>query len=83
MQPESKQVSTKSSFRGPLQKDYTIQDSIPITSTIWSPCGADLPINIKSQISLASTNKKANGLFTDDSIDGKVTFVTGVQWQKC
>jgi len=80
---ESKQVSTKSTFKGPISKDYTIQDNIPITSTIWSPCGADLPINIKSQISLATSSKTATGLLTDDSIDGKVTFVTGVQWQKC
>jgi len=80
---QSNQVSTKSTFKGPLTKDYTIQDSIPVTSTIWSPCGADLPINIKSQISLATSSKTATGLLTDDSIDGKVTFVAGIQWQKC
>jgi hypothetical protein len=80
---QSNQVSTKSTFKGPLSKDYTIEDNIGVTSVIWSPCGADLPINIKSQISLTSTNKAASGLLTDDSVDGKITWVTGVQWRKC
>ncbi|EHK97611.1 hypothetical protein M7I_6622 [Glarea lozoyensis 74030] len=57
---QSNQVSTKSVFKGPLTKDYTIQDNIPVTSTIWSQCGADLPINIKSQISLSTSSKTAS-----------------------
>ncbi|KAG9235544.1 hypothetical protein BJ875DRAFT_373994 [Amylocarpus encephaloides] len=80
---QSAQVSTKSSFKGPISKDYTITDTLNIASTIWSPCGADLPINIKSQISLSSTNKAGTGLLTTDSVDGKITWVTGIQWRRC
>ncbi|RDL35898.1 Uncharacterized protein BP5553_06510 [Venustampulla echinocandica] len=80
---QSAQVSTKSSFKGPFSNNYNIADNVPMASTVWSPCGADLPINIKSQISLASTKTTAKGLMTDDSIDGKITWVTGVSWRKC
>lgn len=77
------QVSTSTTFKGPTSGDYEISDTIPFTSTIFSPCGAALPLNINSQVRLTSSIAGATGLMTDDSIDGKITFVVGVQWQKC
>jgi len=79
----STQVSTSTTFKGPTSGDYEISDTIPFTSTIFSPCGAALPLNINSQVRLTSTVTSATGILTDDSIDGKITFVVGVQWQKC
>jgi len=79
----SAQAATSSTFKGPTDGDYEIADSIPFTSTIWSPCGAALPLNINSQVSLKSTVTTATGLMTEDSVDGKVTFQVGVQWQTC
>jgi len=79
----STQVSTSTTFTGPTSGDYEISDSIPFTSTIFSPCGAALPLNINSQVRLTSSVTTATGILTDDSIDGKITFVVGVQWQKC
>lgn len=79
----STQATTTSTFKGPMSGDYLISDKIPFTSTIWSPCGAALPLNVNSQVRLTSTNTKATGLMTQDSIDGKVTFIVGVQWQAC
>ncbi|KAF4629531.1 hypothetical protein G7Y89_g8617 [Cudoniella acicularis] len=40
---ESAQCSTKSTFTGPVTKDYTVEDDLTVASTVWSPCGADLP----------------------------------------
>lgn len=77
------QASISTNFKGPTNGDYAISDQIPFTSTIWSPCGAALPLNINSQVRLTSTKSGASGLLTQDSIDGKVTYVVGVQWQKC
>lgn len=79
----STQVSTSTTFTGPTSGDYEISDSIPFTSTIFSPCGAALPLNINSQVRLTSSVTTATGILTDDSIDGKITFVVGVQWQQC
>jgi len=79
----SSQAATSSTFKGPADADYEISDQIPFTSTIWSPCGASLPLNINSQVRLSSTSTTASGLMTEDSIDGKVTFQVGVQWQTC
>lgn len=79
----STQVTTSTTFKGPTSGDYEISDNIPFTSTIFSPCGAALPLNINSQVRLTSTVSTATGILTDDSIDGKITFKVGVQWQKC
>jgi len=79
----STQVTTSTTFKGPTSGDYEISDNIPFTSTIFSPCGAALPLNINSQVRLTSTVSSATGIITDDSIDGKITFKVGVQWQKC
>jgi hypothetical protein len=66
-----------------MSSDYLITDNVPFTSTVWSPCGTALPLNINSQVRLTSTSPSATGLLTDDSIDGHITYVVGIQWQKC
>ena len=80
---ETGQTKTSTSFYGPMSKDYAISDADDLTSTIWSPCGAPIALNIDSAVLLRSSVAGASGQITDDSIDGKITFVTGVQWQKC
>jgi hypothetical protein len=80
---ESGQVVTGTNFKGPRDGDYSITDSLPLTSTVWSPCGAQTALNINSQVRLTSTSSTATGLITDDSADGKIAFVVGVQWQQC
>ncbi|KAF4636572.1 hypothetical protein G7Y89_g1511 [Cudoniella acicularis] len=79
----STQASTQSTFKGPMSGDYAVSDKIPFSSTIWSPCGAALPLNINSQVRLTSTSTNGTGLITEDSIDGKITYIIGVQWQTC
>jgi hypothetical protein len=75
------QASTSTNFKGPTDGDYAVSDAIPFTSTIWSPCGAALPLNINTQVRL--TGSGGVGQLTQDSADGSVKFVVGVQWQKC
>lgn len=76
----STQASTSTSFKGPTDGDYSVSDSIPFSSTVWSPCGEALPLNINTQVRVLGSG---TGQLTQDSADGKVTFVVGVQWQKC
>jgi len=80
---QSAQVSAETDFKGPMSEDYDTTDTVPFSSVIWSPCGAALPLNINSQVRLTSTSTNDTGLLTDDSIDGKITFVVGLQWQTC
>jgi len=79
----TEQASTETRFTGPVSKDYLIHDEIPFTSTVWAPCGQPQALNINSQILLQSSKSGASGLLTTDSIDGKVTFILGLQWAVC
>jgi len=81
---EVQQASTQAIFNGPISKDYLIHDEIPFTSTVWAPCGVVQALNINSQVRLDNGGKRdLIGQITTDSIDGKVTFVVGLQWQAC
>ncbi|KAE8454279.1 hypothetical protein EG329_005204 [Mollisiaceae sp. DMI_Dod_QoI] len=80
---QSAQCSTGTNFKGPRSGDYAVTDSLPLTSTVWSPCGASSALNINSEVRLSSSNSGATGQITDDSTDGKIEFVVGVQWQQC
>jgi len=81
---QSAQVSTGVNFKGPTSSDYTTTDALPLTSTVWSPCGASTALNINSQVRLTQpAGATGTGQITDDSIDGKIAFVVGVQWQTC
>jgi len=80
----SQQASTSTTFTGPQDGDYLLTDTIPFDSVVWSPCGSDGALNINSQIVVSNSgNKQGQGELTTDSIDGKVTFQYGIQWQTC
>ncbi|KAF2221196.1 hypothetical protein BDZ85DRAFT_266442 [Elsinoe ampelina] len=80
---QSQQTSTQTDFYGPMSKDYLIHDEAEVTSTIWSPCGAQGLLNINSQVRLTSTDSKAKGVLTTDSIDTKFTQKIYYKWRKC
>jgi len=77
------QVQTQTVFQGPTDQSFTASSNVGIASVVWSPCGAELPLNIKTSLSVFSTNPNAKGLLEDDTLDGDIQFVTGVQWQRC
>jgi hypothetical protein len=60
-----------------------IHDEADNASIVWSPCGAEGLLNINSQVRLATTNKKATGILTSDSVDLKFTQVLYLKWQQC
>lgn len=46
-------------WKGPLVSDYLKEDRIGIESTVWSPCGTEGLLNIKSSIGLLQGTSKA------------------------
>ncbi len=74
----------KTNFRGPVDKDYEYRDRLGMSSVVWSPCGANRSLNIKSQIRVDNRrNRNGTGLLTLDSIDGEVKHIYGIQWRRC
>lgn len=71
---------------GPVTKDYQFVDEIGLPSLVWSPCGEERNLQIKTSIflrKLYGATKYSAGQITTDSIDGNVTFKWGWLWKKC
>ena len=66
-----------------MDKDYLLHDEADSTSVVWSPCGENGALNINSQIRLTSTNERARGLLTADSLDASFRQLVHIKWQEC
>jgi len=84
-QGEFRTARLHTTLAGPRVGDYQIRDSLGLDTTVWSPCGANRALIINSEVRLLNngSDPDAQGLITTDSIDGKVTHIYGLQWQRC
>jgi hypothetical protein len=75
-------VTLASTIRGQFNSDYHIQDRLGIDALVWSPCGINRALNIKSAIQVdARPGQRA--LMTIDSIDGELRHIYGIAWRRC
>ncbi len=72
-----------SNIEGELFSDFYRRDSLSITEYNWSPCGKNRALNIEAETSVESSDPEAAGAFFLDSIDGELSHVYGIQWQRC
>ncbi len=74
-------------MNGEIDEDYTFTDRIGFTSLVWSDCNASRALNINTGIRVRNTSKSnypnAEGLITNDSIDGQITHKYGIRWRRC
>jgi len=54
----NKNLDREVQFPGPVTADYFKEDKIDVATTIWSPCGTEAMLNIKSAVSLRGTATK-------------------------
>ncbi|KAH8589932.1 secreted protein, partial [Bisporella sp. PMI_857] len=80
---QQQQFKAKTTWKGEYRADYLLTDKYAIESVVWSPCGANLPLNINTEVRLSSQKPNQAGLLTNDSQDFKVTKKYRVQWRKC
>ena len=76
-----------SRMRGASERDYTFRDQFGLDSLVWSSCNATRALNINTSINVRNSNKRrypdAEGLITNDSIDGTIKHVFGLRWRRC
>jgi hypothetical protein len=71
-------------FYGPEFEPYTAVSNVGFTSLVWSPCGANWPLNVQTAVAVVSDNATAHsGFIENDSADGNIKFVAGIQWRRC
>jgi len=79
----SGEVSSNSEFQGPVDDDYTKTDVLGVESTVWSPCGVEGMLNIKSAVQVHPLDSKKRALMTVESTDLKFKQIHHMQWRKC
>ena len=83
-QGDRRTATLQSTYRGPIDQDYHIRDTLGLQSVVWSPCGASRSLNINTAISLNNRrNRNGGGLMTTDTIDGQLTHVYNIKWRRC
>ncbi|WP_163834200.1 DUF4360 domain-containing protein [Spartinivicinus ruber] len=80
----AREAALRSTFKGPISKDYTISDRLGISSLVWSSCNATAPVVIKTEIKVDNKRaRRSSGLITTDTIDGKLTHRYGLMFRRC
>jgi hypothetical protein len=80
---QQEQTSIPTTFTGPTEGNYLKHDEVPAGSTVWSPCGEQGMLNIKSEVRIIPMAATGLNLLTVDTVDAKFTQKYFVQWQKC
>lgn len=77
------QTTIPTKFTGPTEGNYLKHDEVEAGSTVWSPCGEQGMLNIKSEVRIIPMAATGLNLLTVDTVDAKFTQKYFVQWQKC
>lgn len=66
-----------------MDGNYLKHDEVDAGSTVWSPCGEQGMLNIKSEVRLVPMSATGLNLLTVDTVDAKFSQKYYMQWQKC
>ncbi|WEW61518.1 hypothetical protein PRK78_007008 [Emydomyces testavorans] len=80
---QTQQTNTQTDWKGPFTGDFLLHDQADSASTVWSPCGENGALNINSQVRLASAERAARGVITNDSLDASFKQIVHFRWQNC
>ncbi|KAJ4357763.1 uncharacterized protein N0V89_002339 [Didymosphaeria variabile] len=80
---QQNQTVIPTTFKGPMEGNYLKHDEVDAGSTVWSPCGEQGMLNIKSEVRIVPMTAKGLNLLTVDTVDAKFNQKYYVQWQKC
>ena len=69
-------------FRGPVEADYLISNSLTADTLVWSGCGADVNLRTNSSMRV-STAGGQEALATVDTEDVNAAIIYHLQWRSC
>jgi hypothetical protein len=68
-------------FRGELDDDFTLGNTLAATSMVWSRCGADVNLRVNTSMLVKSRGPEAMSMV--DSADINAGLVYHLQWKRC
>lgn len=72
-------MSSTKTFKGPMDEDYLKTDTFGVSSTVWSPCGAEGMLNINSAIQLSPLDSEKRALLTVNTLNSTAF----IRWRRC
>ena len=76
----------RAELKGPMDDTYLFEDKITTRDTvsqIWSPCGVDRDLNVKTLLRLQNTSPKRTGYINVSDVNGSTKLVFRLNWRKC
>ena len=70
-------------FRGYLNQDYLVRDTVGAQTLVWSACGAQTNLRINSSIMAMTNSRGDQTMATVDSADIKSGLLYHIQWKRC
>ena len=78
----SDRVETTRTVTGPFDDSYKAKDTLGLLTGVWSACGSQIPLNVKSVLKVSAPDDKYAAI-TVDQMTGKMKQKWAIQWQKC
>lgn len=70
-------------FRGALDDDYILSNTLHVVGNVWSECGEDVNLRISSSMRLMNRNRYDDAMSTVDSVDLNSGIVYKLQYKPC
>jgi len=82
-------VTFSSTWVGPIDDfglplPYEFTDTLGVNAVIWSPCGQNRDLKIKTDYTVRNNSAKTGHAYASaDSIEGQVSTIYHIQWKRC
>lgn len=70
-------------FRGELDRDYLISNTLAASAVVWSDCGQDVILRSNSNIRLMTNRYREQAMTTVDSTDIRAGLIFHLAWRRC
>ena len=70
-------------FRGFMDDEYLIRNTLGLSANVWSPCGQDVNLRVNSSMMLRTNRRGEEVLSTVDSVDASAGMVYHLKWKRC
>lgn len=58
---------------GPIDRSYLFKDTVRVNDRVWSPCGVDRLLNVKTLLRLTNSNPRRNGIINLSSVNSSTS----------
>lgn len=75
---------SRKTLRGPFQGTFHFDDEIGTLDRVWSPCGVERDLNVRTRLQVARGNtSNANASVQVASVEGNTRLRFSLAWQSC